>query len=124
MKIAIIGSRKFPKYLYDIFANKIALAYYHDVELIISGGALKGADQFAKYFANTQNIQLLEYKANWDKYGKVAGLIRNTTIVEEADMIIAIWDGESKGTLDVIRKARKMKKDTLIMYFLNDEVNE
>lgn len=156
MKIAIIGSRTLTKNLYIDFYNKImrmhsvfntietwddgpfstvySLAFFgksiKDIEFI-SGGAINGGDDFARFFIKQINnefikpyfgkeLKLKEYKPDYIKFKgneKLAPLDRNTTIAKEADMIIAIWDGESRGTLDVIRKARKMKKDTLIMYF-------
>jgi hypothetical protein len=50
------------------------------------------------------------FKPDWDKYGKRAGFIRNELIINEADKIIAFWDGESKGTklsIDLAIKAGK-----------------
>ena len=49
-------------------------------------------------------------KAEWDKYGKAAGPIRNTKMVDKCTMGAAVWDGESKGTLDCITKLEKQGK--------------
>lgn len=75
-----------------VFANKY---------MIIEGGA-KGVDTLARKFAQEYGIDYLEYPADWKQYGKRAGYIRNKQMVNLADYVIAIWDGESKGTASTI----------------------
>ena len=45
------------------------------------------------------------YPADWRRYGKKAGPIRNEEMAKEANICFALWDGESRGTLDMIRRA-------------------
>lgn len=45
--------------------------------------------------------------ADWQKHGKAAGPIRNSQMAEMGDALIAIWDGRSRGTKDMIDKARR-----------------
>jgi hypothetical protein len=105
MKLAIVGSREFTNYsmAFDI------LSQIHDVNLIISGGA-KGADTIAERFAESRHIPILIIKPEWNIYGKRAGFIRNTTIVNECDKLIAFWNGSSKGTQHSIDLAIKQVK--------------
>ena len=77
--------------------------------VLVSGGAV-GADSLAERYAKEHNLQIIVFKPDWNKHGKAAGFIRNTNIIEEADEIIAFWDGISNGTRDSISKARKMNK--------------
>ena len=113
MKLAIIGSRTFN----DYEKMKYYVGTYLDrTELIISGGA-KGADSLAKRLALDFIMDYIEYPAEWDKYGKSAGYRRNIQIVDECDMVLAFWDGKSKGTKHTIDLARKAKKPTFIVYF-------
>jgi hypothetical protein len=109
MKVAVIGSRDFN----DYELVKETLKYY-TITLLVSGGA-KGADSFGERYANENNIETLIFKPDWDKHGKAAGMIRNTDIVNNADTIIAFWDGESKGTKDSITKAEKKGKNIIIV---------
>ena len=58
--------------------------------------------------------------ADWDKYGKSAGFIRNKEMVDIADAAIIFWDGDSKGTKDTIERVQnkgipytKKKKSTV-----------
>ena len=115
MKIAIVGSRTFNDYYYfgDELLRRVSLS---DMDVIISGGA-KGVDKLAEDFAKANDIPFKEFKANWEKYGKGAGFIRNSLIVEKADMVIAFWDGKSTGTKDSIDKAIKKRK-TLLLFFV------
>ena len=116
MKLAIVGGRNFNDY------GKLALTIHNHFYLvqiteIISGGA-KGADSLAKKYARQYlNIKYREFPAEWDKYGKRAGYLRNQTIVDNCDMVLAFWNGVSKGTQDTIEKAKKAKIPTLIIYY-------
>lgn len=64
---------------------------------IISGGA-RGVDRLASQYAASHGIEFTEYLANWNKYGKRAGFVRNYVMVGAAEAVIAVWDGTSRGT--------------------------
>jgi len=68
-------------------------------------------------FAIENELDTIIIKPDWSKYGKSAGLIRNTDIIKSSDLIIAFWDGESKGTLDSINKSEKFKKPIIVIKF-------
>lgn len=74
--------------------------------LVICGLA-KGADTLGKEWAIEQGIQVEEYPADWPKYGRAAGFIRNAQMADDAEALIALWDGVSKGTAHMITIARK-----------------
>ena len=116
MKLAIVGGRDFDDYA--LLANIIfsSLCPLDFIMEIISGGA-KGADHLAENFAENNDIPLTVFPAEWDKYGKSAGFIRNQLIVDNCDMVLAFWDGQSRGTADTIEKAKKAKKPTFIIYY-------
>ncbi len=113
MKIAVIGSRNFNDY--SLLKN-IMDKYKNECEGIVSGGA-RGADKLAERYAEENQIPLKVFKPEWKRYGKGAGLIRNRTIVENADLIIAFWDGKSKGTKYTIDYAKKCGKKVEIICF-------
>jgi hypothetical protein len=116
MIAAIIGSRTFTDYNY--FFNKIKHLKF---EKIISGGA-SGADSLAKKFALENKIPFLEIPANWEKFGKSAGFIRNVDIIDQAEVVIAFWDGKSKGTSHSIQLAKKKNKEVLIFRYLEKKL--
>lgn len=112
MKTAVVGSR--------IFADYNKLAAYLDtikdkITLIVSGGA-KGADSLGERWAYKNSIPTLIFKPDWSKYGKGAGFIRNEDIVKNSDMILAFWDGKSKGTEHTINLAKQYNKPVHIVH--------
>lgn len=81
---------------------------------IVSGGA-KGPDTWAEQYAREKGFEVVVYPAEWEKYGKGAGLHRNTLIAKHADSCLVFWDGESRGTNDFIRKAFKLRRELYIV---------
>lgn len=80
---------------------------------IISGGA-RGVDRLASEYAVAKGIEFIEYLADWDKYGKRAGYMRNYVMVGAADAVIAIWDGTSSGTKHSIELALSSGKPVFV----------
>lgn len=111
MKVAVIGSRSFNDYqrLKDTL-SKI------DVSLLVSGGA-NGADKLGEQYANENNIPTKIFLPDWEKHGKAAGFLRNTDIINEAELVVAFWDQQSNGTRDSIQKAEKQGKKVMIVTF-------
>jgi hypothetical protein len=116
MKIAVVGSRSFNstqenlKIVEDFILSKIKIS---DIEEVISGGA-KGADTLAEMFAASNNLRIKIFPANWLKYGKSAGFIRNKEIIAAADIVFAFWDECSKGTKNDIELAKQQNKTLYI----------
>lgn len=104
-RVAIVGSRDYP------WAERVRLyvAGLPDGTEVISGGA-RGVDRIAETAAIARGLKVLSLKAKWDKHGKAAGFLRNTDIVACCDRVVAFWDGQSRGTLDTITKAREARK--------------
>lgn len=111
MKVAVIGSRTFNDY--ELLRQTLSKL---EITLVVSGGA-KGADSLGEEYANANNIPTKIFLPDWDKYGKSAGMLRNSDIINEAEIVVAFWDGESKGCKDAIAKANKLNKKVLIISF-------
>ena len=86
---------------------------------IVSGHA-RGVDTLGEDFAKECGIKLTLFPADWDKYGKSAGYRRNAEMakyaVENKDsgaigVLIAFWDGKSKGTKSMIDLAKRYGLD-------------
>ena len=107
MKLAVIGSRKLTGILIENYVDA-------EVDEIVSGGAV-GIDTCAAEYARNNGLKLTEFLPQYDRYGRAAPLMRNKTIVEYADKIIAFWDGKSKGTLFVIDYAKSLNKSIRIV---------
>lgn len=92
----ISGSRSINDY--ELVSDILSKA---NITHIIHGGA-KGVDSLAQKYAEENNIPTTIYPANWKKYSKKAGYIRNEEmakeVVKNSGCSIVIWDGESKGS--------------------------
>lgn len=110
MNVGIVGSRGFNNY--DEFCNYMSRIPI-DPKAIISGGA-KGADTLAEQYAKENDLDLIVFKPDWEKYGKSAGFKRNRTIVNHSDLIIAFWDIKSSGTKNTIDTALELGKPVII----------
>ena len=112
MKIAIVGSRKFPdpELVYQCVQN-IYDHFGKDV-VIVSGGCPNSPDVWAEEAAIMLDMAEPEIYLYENDKGKQGGFARNGKIVAPADLVIAFWDGKSHGTFDTIQKATKAKKPT------------
>jgi len=107
-KIAVIGSRSFDDYEH---LRRVLEAWLP--AQIISGGA-KGADTLAHRLAQEESLPITVIKPDWKQFGRAAGPIRNRAIVDAADMVIAFWDGQSRGTESTLEYARSKQKLVLV----------
>lgn len=107
MKIAVIGSR-------SLKINNLEKYLPENTTEIVSGGAV-GIDTCAKIYVKTNNLKLTEFLSEYKKYGKCAPLKRNIQIIDYSDMVVAFWDGKSKGTKYVIDKCKKMDKKVQVI---------
>ena len=99
MRVAVIGSR-------GLQVNDLGKYLPDEVTEIISGGA-RGVDTSAREYAMEHGLKLTEYLPEYNKYGRSAPLKRNITIIENADLVLAFWDGSSRGTKYVIDNCKK-----------------
>ena len=116
MNIAIVGGRDFNDYPLLKESISAYIDAHEKPENIVSGGA-KGADTLAAQFAAEMGIPLLIFKPDYQRYGRGATLVRNTQIIENAEVVFAFWDGQSKGTKDSIKKAEKLEKELYIITY-------
>lgn len=105
--LAIVGSRNFDNYKYLI--EKLSEIDLSQVNSFVSGGA-KGADSLGMIWAERQGYIITIHKPDWKKYGRAAGVIRNSYIVRDADIIVAFPSRTGKGTQDTIKKAQESGK--------------
>ncbi len=102
--VIIAGTRTFLDY--DLLCSKCDHYFSRIKPTAIICGEACGADRLGKRYAEEHGIPVLSFPAEWDKYGKSAGYIRNQQMAVHADALIAFWDGESKGTHNMITIAK------------------
>ena len=135
MKVIVAGSRSIVdytlvKHIIEAVAKKNEVA----ISEIVSGMA-NGVDKMAARWARRNDIPLKKFPANWqdmsepchvklNKYGHpynaLAGFNRNALMAEYSDVLIAIWDGVSKGTMDMVKRARE--KGLLVFVLREGEI--
>jgi len=120
MKVIIAGSRTATNYEHLLTAINAFELTGRDITEVVSGTA-KGADKMGERWALENDIPVKQFPANWNKYGKSAGYRRNEEMAEYADYLIALWDGQSRGTKHMIDLARR-ERIGLLMFDITDEL--
>lgn len=105
-RLIVCGSRSFKDY--DRLAADLdrLLAQRLPAVTIVTGACPSGADALAARYARERGLLLFERPAKWDKWGQLAGPIRNRQMADYGHACIAYWDGRSRGTEDMIFRAR------------------
>lgn len=117
MKVIIAGSRTITDYNIVLDAVLESSAYIFPITEIVSGCA-RGVDLLGEKYAKLNNLSIKKFPANWNEYGKLAGPIRNRQMAEYADSLIAIWDGKSKGTKNMIDTMKMLNKKFFVKEML------
>lgn len=107
-RVIIAGTRSFNDYeLLRNSCNNLLSEKQRTHTVVVISGTARGADQMGERYARERGFQLRRFPADWEQYGKSAGHIRNAKMADNADALIAFWDGESKGTKNMIDNARR-----------------
>ena len=117
IKVIIAGTRDFNDYDFlkknvDYFLQGINP---NNEEIEIVSGNARGADKLGERYAKEHNLPVKLFPANWDKYGKRAGYLRNQEMANYADVLIAFWDEKSKGTKHMIDIAKKQDLTVIVV---------
>lgn len=81
---------------------------------IVTGGA-RGVDTLAAEWAQAHGVPVVVIRPDWRRYGRGAGLRRTEQMIDRADEVLAVWDGESAGTRHAIEYAREKGKPTHVV---------
>lgn len=115
-KLGVVGSRN---YKYDTKHFLYSFYTKYGISALVSGGA-KGVDTDAEEYARGMNIPTIIHLPEWDKFGKQAAYMRNSLIVRDSDVVMAFWDGTSKGTLMTLSICQREKKSVILI--VNNEI--
>ena len=107
-RVIIAGTRDFSDYqLLRDKCDAILSAKRQDSNIIIVSGTARGADRLGERYAKERGFQLRQFPADWLNDEKKAGPIRNAKMADNADALIAFWDGQSRGTKNMIETAKR-----------------
>ena len=103
-KILIAGSREYDNYEEaEAVLDALVKDHVGECDIVILSGACRGTDMIGEKYAKEHGFEIRRYPADWKRYGRAAGPIRNEEMVREADVIICFWDGESRGSRSLIK---------------------
>ena len=119
MNLIIAGCRDFTdrNFIYEEIDSFIKV--YGEPDCIIEGGAT-GVDRISGEYAKEHNISLRIFKADWNKYGRAAGPIRNEEMAKHGTHLLAFWDCKSRGTKNMIEMAKLYGLTVIIKNFKID----
>lgn len=80
--------------------------WLYDITEIVSGGC-RGIDLAGEQFASDYAIPVKRFLPDWEHEGKAAGPRRNQLMADYADALILVWDGVSRGSADMKKKAEQ-----------------
>lgn len=118
IRILVAGSRSIKDKIsvFQILEEQIAKLTSSGLQPIIVSGAAVGVDSLAAEYARQKDIPLEEYPItpmDWKTYGRAAGPRRNALMAQNADVLIAFWDGYSPGTKNMIQHMKKRNKNVI-----------
>lgn len=112
-RVIIAGGRDFSDYsLLTKTMDNVLVNVQDDITVVC--GKARGADILGEQYAKEHGYAVQYFPADWNRYGKVAGYIRNTTMAKNADALVAFWDGQSSGTRHMIQTARSLGLKTRV----------
>jgi hypothetical protein len=110
VKLIIAGTRTFHNLDEDFFNSLMGFFRLWDhVTEIVSGGA-DGVDEAGERYAAWAKLKCSMFPADWEKYGKAAGPMRNAMMADYADGLLLVWDGKSPGSSNMKREMRQREK--------------
>ena len=111
MRIAIVGSRHFP----DLVRVESYVAELSGDTTLITGSA-SGVDAAVTRAARARNLPVQRLPASFEESSDpVKAAERNQRLVAEADLLVAFWDGSSKGTRQTVDRALDAGKEVHVM---------
>lgn len=113
MKVIIAGSRHMSPTLYPLIQRAVDESGF-EVDEVVCGMA-RGADTLGARWAREHDVPVAEFPADWDRYGRAAGPMRNKQMAEYADaLIVFIWDG-SRGSANMLQRMERLRKPHFVV---------
>ena len=119
MRTIIAGSRDVTDYEKVTVAVKLSGFVITEV---VSGGA-RGVDTLGEQYAKEHSLSCKRFPADWSKYGRAAGPIRNEQMAEYAEALVALPVKTSKGTRHMIKAATARGLRVFVKEVTNDKTN-
>ena len=105
-RVIIAGSRSFDDY--ELLKSKMDKLLQNKTDITVVCGEARGADSLGRQYAEERGFPILSFPADWKSLGKKAGYIRNEQMAHNADALVVFWDGQSRGTKNMIEIASRL----------------
>ena len=116
-RIVIAGCRDYTNYIQaKQYIERAISNIKNEFELIFVSGGADGADALGERYAKEIGYKLEVYPAQWKRYGKKAGPLRNKQMAEISDYVICFWDGQSRGTKSMIDEAKSLNRPIKVYF--------
>lgn len=134
LRVIIAGSRDFddfPKLMNSSMEILTEISKKRDDldRIRIISGTARGADKLGEQYAKIAHYELSKFPADWDKLGKRAGYVRNAEMAKFAveddsyGVLIAFWDGKSRGTKHMIDLAKRYGLEVHVVNYKENNTN-
>jgi hypothetical protein len=114
VRVIVAGGRDFAD---AELLNSVLCEMYGDKDIEVVCGDASGADTLGKKWAEKNGKAVKSFPADWRKYGKKAGPIRNRQMAEYGTHLVAFWDGVSRGTGGMINVASELGLDVTVVHY-------
>ena len=115
MNIIVAGSRGFADY--ELLRERLCYITQKLKRVVIVSGTARGADQLGERWAEENGHEVIRMPADWNRYGKAAGYKRNEEMAKTAKGLVAFWDGNSRGTSNMIDIAKREGLRVLVVRY-------
>jgi hypothetical protein len=112
VNVIIAGCRGYEKY--ETVVEAVAASGFDITEVVC--GCARGVDTLGERWANENNIPVARHPADWNTFGRKAGPVRNQQMANYGDALIAVWDGKSRGTKNMIQCMERQDKPVYVTY--------
>lgn len=116
MKVIVAGSRTITSQ--EVVGNAMRLfeEEIDHIDEVVSGHAV-GVDSTGEYLAELEELPIKVFPADWERHGRAAGIVRNEEMACYADGLVAVWDGKSQGTIDMVNRMMRKHKPVLVITY-------
>ena len=120
MRLLVCGSRDYADRdtLFKVL-DQIGIRNRGKIEVLIEGEA-RGADTLAREWAESYDIPVMKFPADWERYGKLAGPVRNAQMIAEGEptLVVAFLSkpmDQSGGTRNMVKLARYANLEVIVI---------
>jgi hypothetical protein len=100
---------------WEKICNDAGIFWWTPITHVISGTA-RGVDAHGEQWARARGLPVIRMPANWDRYGKAAGMVRNREMARIAALGLIFWDNQSAGTRNMIDLLHEYKRNCHIVF--------